>query len=357
MQQWPYAKEPFDTKLFVLRFMKQIYLVVCAALIGAVLLGGGYYLKKVVFGGPVEYEMTTTYFIDYITYNEETGEIYNYTNSATWESWVATDWFVDRAWEYALEAGMVAEKYNIQKSDLAGYFYATMPTDLRIPQATVTTPHEELTVLLNGALQKTFFDFAESRPEMEKITIVDETEPIVADKDVRTLRAVVLGAVLGAFVAGFGLAFALIWDDSVVVPESMAYRYGFSVAGFVGKDAQVLSEETGRNIQYLLRDRKNNGLVTVGKALDAKKLLEIFPKELVKNIAVTGKAETMDEIAFEKLRDSGCVLLLVEAGGCSGKEIEHVLQTMKLQDCEVVGALLCNADCSLIRYYRFGCKK
>ena len=60
MREWPYAKEPFDTKLFVLRFIKKIHWVLIGMLIGAVLVGGGYYIKKVVLGGPVEYEITTT---------------------------------------------------------------------------------------------------------------------------------------------------------------------------------------------------------------------------------------------------------------------------------------------------------
>ena len=353
MQQWSYAKEPFDTKLFVLCFLKRIWLVACAALLGAVLIGGGYYVKKVVLGGPTEYEMTTTYFIDYTTYNEETGEIYNYTNSATWESWVVTDWFVDRAWEYALEGGLVPEKYGMQKGDLTGYCYATMPTDLRIPEATVTTPYEEVTVLLNNALQKTFFDFADSRPEMEKITIVDETEVTVADKDVRTLRAMILGAVIGVFVVGFGLAFAIIWDDSVVIPESLAYRYGIPAAGFVGKGEQALSEETIVNMRHLIAGKKPGGWVAVGKGIDAQELLKLLPEDLSKTATVAVNAGALDAAVYEKLR-SGSVMLLVEAGSCSGKEIEHVLQNLKLQDCAVAGALLCHADSRLIRLHRYG---
>lgn len=355
--QHPYAKEPFDTKLFILRFMKKIWLVLLAALLGAVLIGGGYYLKKVVFGGPTEYEMTTTYFIDYTTFKEETGELYNYTNSATWESWVGTDWFVDRAWEHALEAGLVPETYGVQKSDLSGFFYATMPTDLRMPEATVTTPYEELTLILNTALQQTFFDFAASRPEMEQITIVDETELAVADKDVRTLRAVILGALIGAFVAGFGLALVLIWDDSVVVPESLEYRYGLPVAGVLGKGEQKLSEETITNIKYLFRNKESNGLVAVGKDLSVQTLLEILPENLAQNITIAVLAEVLDENGFERLRATKGILLCIEAEQVSGKEIEHVLQTLKLQDCAVAGALLCGADSRLLHLYRFGHRK
>lgn len=356
MQQRFYAKEPFDTKLFVLLFLKKIWLVVCAAILGAALIGGGYYLKKVVFGGPTEYEMTTTYFIEYTTYNEETGEIYNYTNSATWGSLVLTDWFIDRAWEYALEAGMVPQRFGtgIEKSDLAGYFYATMPTDLRIPEATVTTPYEELTMLLNTALQKTFFEFAEGRSEMEKIAIIDETELAVADKDVRTLRAVILGAVLGGLAAGFGLALWLIWDDTMQIPESLSYRYGLPAAGALAKGDTGLSEEVLLNVKYLLRNKTQNGLVAVGKGIDIQKLMKQLPEGL---FTAGISSETFSEEGFEKLRKAGGVLLLAEAGAAGGKEVEHVLETLKLQEISVVGGLLCNADKKLIACYRLGTGK
>jgi len=354
MQQWPYAKEPFDTKLFVLRFLKKIWVVLCAALVGAVLIGGGYYLKKVTFGGPTEYEITTSYFIEYNTFRGETEEVVNYTNAVTWESWVDMDWFVDRAWEHALEDGLVPEQYGVEKSDLPDYFYATLLSDLRIPYSTVTTPNKELTLLLNGALQKTFVDFAQERTEMTSISIVDETELTVADKDVRTLRAVLLGAVAGAFIAGFILALVLIWDDSIVVPESMAYRYGVQAVGYLAREQQSLSEEALINVKYLFGEAKENGLVAIGKGLDAQRVQKALPKELFQECRF---ADRLTETDFEKLRKAGKLLLLVESGVCSGKEIEQVLQRLKLQDCVVAGALLCNADDKLIRGYHFGNRK
>lgn len=351
MQQWPYAKEPFDTKLFVLRFWKKIWVVVCAALAGAVLIGGGYYLKKVTFGGPTEYEITTSYFIEYNTLRGETQEVYNYTNAVTWESWVDMDWFVDRAWEHALEAGMVPEQYGVEKSDLPDYFYATLLSDLRIPLSTVTTPNEELTLLLNAALQETFVDFADERTEMTSISIVDETELTVADKDVRTLRAALLGAIAGAFTAGFILALALIWDDAPVVPESIAYRYGVPAIGYLARDEQSLSEEASVNLKYLFGNTRENGLVAIGRGIDAHRLQGALPEELFQECRF---ADHLTETDFEMLRKTGKLLLLVEADGCSGQEIEQVLQRLQLQDCTVTGALLCNAEEKLIRRYRFG---
>ena len=67
MRELSFAKEPFDSKLFIICFMKKIGIVFVAMVIGAVLVGSANYLKKVVFGGPAQYEISSTYYIDYFT--------------------------------------------------------------------------------------------------------------------------------------------------------------------------------------------------------------------------------------------------------------------------------------------------
>lgn len=351
MRDWPYAREPFDFKLFVLLFLKKLWIVVCAMFIGTVLIGGGYYLKKVVFGGPTEYEITTTYFVEYNTYNNETGELYSYVNSATWGSLVVTDWFVDRAWEHALEAGLAPEKYDVEKSDLKNFFSATMPSDLRIPTSTVTTPIEELTERLENALQMTFADFAEEQPEIDDIRILDETPVAVSDKDVRTLRACILGALVGLFLAGFAVIFEIIRDDSIFLPETFTYRYGLPMAGFLGKDDMALAEDVLTNIKYLFRDSEKSMIVTIGQGIDAVKLLQILQDE---DFVEVISSMDLDEECYTKLRGANGVLLGVEAGAGNAGEIEHVLHELQVQDISVQGALLCNADTKLIKAYRLG---
>ena len=329
MGEWPYAKEPFDTKLFVLLFVKKIGLIIIAAVVGGLLIGGGYYLKKVTFGGPVQYDITTTYYIEYAHQSEETGELYDYINDATWKSWVVTDWFVDRAWEYALEAGFEPEKYQTEKADLAGYFKADLPSDIRIPTSTVTTPYEEVTKILNQALQKTFVAFEEDHDEMTSIKIIDETPLAEADRDVRLGKAIVLGCVLGAFVAAFLVACTIIWDDTIRLPETFTYRYGIPMAGCKGNGGIMDWDETTKEkLQYLLKGKEPLVLT-------------------VKNFG---------EQSGESLRKAEAILLEVAAGKDRGKAIEYVLHELQVLDCKVDAALLTEADDKLIQVYRFGKK-
>ncbi len=328
MGEWPYAKEPFDTKLFVLLFAKKIGLIIIAALVGGLLIGGGYYLKKVTFGGPVQYDITTTYYIEYAHQSEETGELYDYINDATWKSWVVTDWFVDRAWEYALEAGFEPEKYDMKKADLKEYFKADLPSDIRIPTSTVTTPYEEATRVLNAALQKTFIAFDEDHDEMSFIKVIDETALAEADQDVRLGKAAVLGGVLGAFVAMFVVACSIIWDDTIRIPETFTYRYGVPMAGYKGKGTEDWNEDTKKKLQCLLKERK--------------------PLELT--------VDQVLQINSEELQKAEAIVLLVRAGEDHGKAIEHALHELQVMNCKAEAALLTDADDKLIQIYRFGKK-
>ena len=63
-----YAKEPFDLKLFVLHGLKMVKWILLSAFIGALCIGGGYYLKNVTFGGQIPYVITRKLDVDYILY-------------------------------------------------------------------------------------------------------------------------------------------------------------------------------------------------------------------------------------------------------------------------------------------------
>lgn len=352
MKGCPYAKEPFDTKLFVLLFIKKLWIIAVAMLLGAVCIGGGYYVKKVVLGGPAEYEITTTYYVQYNNYDPITGEMHNYTNNVTWQTWVTSDYFVDRTWEYALEAGMQPEKYGVEKADLKNYFTADLPSDLRIPTSTVKTPYEELTKSLNKALQKMYQEFGKERVEMDSIIITDETPLHVSDKDIRTLRAVILGAVIGGFVAVLFVCFRILWDDSIFIPESFTYRYGVPMAGFMGKKQKELSKEADMNLTYLLgKDTQTIGFF-VGKEPDK----EIQGCLQNAGITMLYGYETVSGEEYKNMREAQKLILLVEAGSQNGKQIEHVLQELQLQNCPVTAAFLYHADAMLIGVYRMGRK-
>ncbi len=347
-----YAKEPFDMKLFVLQLLKKAHVFILVMLLSVVLVGGGRYLDKAVFSGPTEYEITTTYYVEYNSIDPESGELFSYTNDATWREWVDTDWFIDRAWEHALEAGMVPEEFGVQKEDLEGFFAADLPSDIRIPTSTVTTPSEKLTLLMNEALQKTFLDFGIEQREMDEIRITDVTPLSVADKDVRLGRACILGALIGFLIAGFVLSFQIIWEDCVRVPETFTYRHGILMVGYVASKKEKLSKETAINVSYLFQKDEKNALLAIGENKPSEELLKEL-KEYGFSEVVYGE---LDSAKFDVLRGASNVMLLVEAGRTGGRQTEHLLHQLKLQEVAVKAALLYHADEKLLRAY-YGTKK
>ncbi len=343
MQEWKIAEEPFDFKLFMLCFVKKIWIVVCAALAGMILVCGSHYLKRAVLDGPQKYEATTTYYVHYYA-DPATGMINQYINEATWKSTVNMDWFVDRVWSHAMEQGLVPENYAIKKEDLRQYLSATLSSDLRIPATIVTTEDKNLTDLLNEAVKATMQDMVEERTEILKIEILDETKVQEKKPDLRMLRACILGALLGAFAASVVLSFRIIFDDSVMIPETFTYRYGLPMLGAVNKGEKDFSKELSENLAYKFAKQEKD----IAYALECGTVVNTVIPEGFRLM----KKEELPE-GYAKLRESAGVLLLVEAGMRNSKEIEHMLHELSVQDCVVKGALLCGADGRLLKaYYR-----
>ncbi len=347
MRELSFAKEPFDSKLFIICFVKKLGIVFVAMVIGAALVGGANYLKKVVFGGPVQYEITSTYYIDYYT-DPQTGAINSFVNEATWESLIDADWFTERIWHHALELGMMPDNYNVSQADLPGFLSADLLTDVHMPSSMVVTENAELTKVLNESVQMTIFDFADEQPEILGVKVMDETALQEKDRDDRTLRACILGAVLGGFAACVGIALWLIADDSVYVPETFSFRYGIPMLGALEKKETELSEAVKVNLQYIFRDKKSVALYCVDSET---KIPECDWPEKFAGLKATNLEET-----YEKLREAGAVLLLIKAGACNGKEIEHCLHELTIQNIDVQGALLIQVDSALLKWYRMGRK-
>lgn len=341
-----FAKEPFDSKLFVLCFMKKIWIVICAAVVGLVIVGGGNYLKKVVFGGPVKYEIETSYYVNYNT-DLETGQIVTYINEATWESWITMDWFTDRIWSHASELGLQSD--SITRETLPEYVSATLLTDVHIPTTYVTALSPEEAEVLNEAVKRTMTDFAQHQEEMQGVEVIDETSVQEKNRDDRTVRACILGAVLGAFAACVVLAFKIIADDSIRVPETFTYRYGLPMFGALCKGETQFSKETESHLTYQFTKEQQSG-----KWL-ALECGVVFDGKLPQGFEVVSD-ETLPE-SYGQLREAAGVLLLIGAGTHSGKWIEQRLFSLKAQDCPVKGALLCDADAKLLKLYYFGRNK
>lgn len=353
MWEWKYAREPFDMKLLLIRLMQNIWIPIIAALLGAAIIGGGYFLAEDVFGGPDTYEVTSTYYVEYGK-DPETGNDYTYINYASWDNWVKTDYFTENIWNAALEEGLEPEKFGIEKGDLKGFLSADLPSDLRMPTSTVKTKEAELTGILAKAVEKAFVLFGEEQREIDKLRVVDTTEVSLTDKDIRTLRACILGGVLAVFFALTGMLLYFIADDGIYLPQVFSCRYGIPALGTAADNGEgiYLLKGTAENVAYCFRDCKTVAVTAVEEETDLLSVTSLLEKTENKGqqyICIPSILQVPE--AAEKLRETDGVLLLVKAGNGNGKQIEKALYQMKIQDCPVKGVLLTDGDEKLIRLY------
>jgi len=319
MWQCSYAKEPFDVKLFVLRCIQRWKLVLICTIVGAILLGGGYYAKNVMLAGKLPYTVTNKYYVEYAVDPDE-GERYSYFEAYTFNDWMKSDVYVP---------GMVSKlSVPMTAEEFITYYQATLAADLRMPYLTVTYPDPQVALEISDLLTEAMTDFASNQKEIDTITRVDVAGPTLEIRDIRTARAFVLGGVLGAFVSMVGVAIALVVDEKIYVPETFTKRYGIPMVGYVCADGEV-SVDVATNLEYLFRECKEIGEIDAANAL-----------------ALSDVAET--------LRAMDGNLLLIHAGETHGKTIENILDFCNKQDIKVTAALLVDAQDDFIYKYRFG---
>ena len=319
MWQCAYAKEPFDLRLFVLRSIRKWKWILLGIVAGVVLIGGGYYLKNVTFGGRIPYEVTNKFYIEYAV-DPETGDRYSYFEAYTWDDWMKSDTIVP---------GML-EKLSVEMppEEFVTYYEASLPADLRIPYFTVAHPDKELAVEISEILAETMIAFGEAQLQIDSVEWMDMVGPELQFRDIRVARAIVLGAIAGFIVSLFAIAFLGILDERIYVPETFVYRYDIPMLGYVDLEGEV-SAEVEANLTHLFGDLHEIGEIN---AADAEALAD----------------------SYETLRAMDGNLLLVPAGEVTGKNIEYLLNQCKLQNITITAALLVDADSTLINQYRFG---
>lgn len=340
MWEWEYAKEPFDLKLFVYHIVHNLKWILLAAAAGVLLIGGGYYLKNVTLGSRIPYEITNKFYVEYAQDPKDSGQTYTYINGYAWNDWVKSDELVTPI--------LSALSVPMTKEELIDCYEATLPADLRIPYVTVTYVDREVAEEISSLLVEQVLTFGENQREIESIRLIDTVGPALQVRDIRTLRACILGAVVGTFFALLLMGFHLILAESAELPEQLSCRYGIPAAGYVDLQGKV-SEECREQIAYLYAGRQNIGVTAVEASLDLRGVSSLLPQE--KNyVNIPGVLQVPE--SAKALRAQDGVLLLVEADNRNGKAIQTVLQFMKDQDIQVQAFLLVGADRRLIRYYR-----
>lgn len=342
MWEGNYSSETMDYKLFWLRFVKKIWIIVAATVIGALLVGVPYYLINVVYGEGVSYKTVSEFYLDYD--KDDSGKIYDYFNYYTWSEIVDTDEFVGIMYKY------IPNTVVIEDDVLRSYTDATVESDTRYLYTTVITKDADTTMKLKEAMEQAILEFGDIQKELKSVKVV--TSPKIASEtypDVRVFRAFILGTIMGLFAGIVGVSVNIICDSSVCLPNVMEKRYSVKALGCLS------FEESKNNICYALGKCKNAVVLWSDNIPDASgdEAVEYIRNTVCDKCKVDIVAQNIldKDFDFAAVREKDAAVLMVKAGAKNGKRIERVIEELKRQDICLAGAFLYNEDKKLIKHY------
>ncbi len=302
-----------DLKRLFLVTIRKGYLVLLAALTGALIGCACYLMVHVVYAPEREYEAISKLYIDFE--ERSTGEAYQYYNGYTWDDLMKTDPILDVTME------LLPASYD--REQVAASIRADILTDIRLLTITVRTHDPQQTKEILAATQRSLANFAVQMRELEAITVFRTTEPKLVVFELQTGRVAAVCAVLCGIFAIFLLLLYYAMDDSIYLPIDVTLRYGLPVLGFRGYKEQDLED----NLSYRYRD---------------KQMMTISFEDC---LALTKEG-------YEKLRGAGAIVLEVPCGRPIGRKLQAVLEKLALQDCPVDAIILTQSDRKFLdRYY------
>lgn len=392
MRTVKYENEPFDLKLMLLYMGRKIRYILYGIIIGVFAFVGGYYLFTNTFAPAPKYESKAEL---YLTYADDVRLDNVYINDYTWGTLVHTD----KAMDYAIQNMDVA----LDRDFLEEAVTAGLVSDVRFVTLTVTTNDPNLSCDIAEAFTQSIIKFGTEMVDINEITVFTEPKrgKMVVKAD-RTLRMCITGAVIGCLASFVFLWINYLLDDSVIVPEDVKKRYGVTVVGmFTGKDRQKImdkpeyyfgndiSDSTKKRMdwkrqymKYYFRKQVGNckkiALIDLGaknqtefclSALqDLKRLLteeeayRIDHDEMKMEDAVfTSYDFTMDQVdglyddmtVVDRLHNYEGIIVMIRADERNGKMIEHSIDLLRNEGCNVIGAVVYDGDQLLWNQYYF----
>ena len=354
MWEGNYGKEPFDLRLTVLRLAANLRVVLVLTIAGTLLFGGGYYVKNVLLNDEKQYSVTYIYRVEYAVEEEkDIGTVY--INEMSWNTYLHSQEFLDAVMVRLQDSSVFAEGTAlITKEEVSESLTAYLASDLRVPSATVVTDSEEKSLFISEAVEQVMTrDFPEGIREISDIRVIDA--PQTASEvipDVRPVRAFALSGILSCFFTVIILLLKETGDDNIWLPATIGKRYGVKVAGTI--ESPQLSE----NLHYFYEGKKKVAVCTVQSRIDPAEVLTALRRkdavDMTEWFAVPSPVLCPESCRV--LREAEGILLAVQAGAHAGKQLEHCMEYLGRQDCNITSVMLWDADEKLIKTYYCGKK-
>ena len=386
----PYSKEPVDFRLMVLVSIRRIRFIIYGICLGALIFGGGYYAARNIFSGRPEYRAEAKVYLQYID-NVEIENIY--INKQTWEDLVYNDIIAEYA---ADEIGRSLEMEEVKEK-----VSATLLTDTRIVVVTGQSTSQAEAKLLANKYASAICRFAPELKEIEDARIISNANHAekVGFED-RTWAMSASGAIFGGIVSAIWLFLYFIWDTSIYIPSTTELRYGIPTLGLTTDQMRKFSIKKDDNYEFEKpRENKKTEFYRLWLQVNFLKITKGLKKiaivdtsltddshyviNLIHSILKEQRNKEISDIECGKLKKEDAyfsspeyeivapgsvnndptiaataakceaTIVLIKSGDHNGKMIERALDLLRLQEANVVGAILYDVNSSLIKSYVF----
>ena len=331
------GREPLDYRLIWLRFLRKLWILPIAILVGTMSVGGIYYYSRTAARGGRTYQAESVFYIDFAENSQ--GEEYDYYNYFTWGEVIHTDFFLDYVYEQM--------KGEYSHEELASYITATVDSDVRYLYVRCNTHFPELSVKLASVMESIVPQFAEIRDEFDTIEVVKKGDEAKDSSKIRLSNACFLGACLGLAAAVLSILTVLILDTGIYLPATIEKRYHVVCLG-----APFLPE-FAPNWQLYLKDALKAALVCVDEGDFSEGLSIAGVNTMAKPEVILCQNPVEHSEELEKIRNCDRTILCLRAGCRNHEVFTRLLEQLGRQGIPVTAAILISADEKLISaYYR-----
>ena len=382
-----YTDESLNLRSFYLRFLKKIWILPVAALIGAIIAGGIYYLVTVTFGPERRYEAQARFYLTYsddaYIRNAEGERVLDWYNGATWTNFIFNDH------DFLLELVKTMEEEGVDISqermkvleaaggpDISNQLQALEEVGVdvikdeskinvkgdiisneRFLLVTINETDKELVEKLTDAFIKSLESYPtyNASKAFESIVCTSKSDVYLEKTDNRIAVAIIFGAILAAFLAFLAILLIDAVDEAIYVPEECEKRYGIRVLGtvFQGNEAcDLLRGELAKLYDKYVADKENIVLISSDAADNA----SFSEKDLesVKKTLGSDYDEKLSKIKAISASDIGAAegaILAVPYGKKNAAMTEHLISQLKKIECPVLGIVFTRADLKFIKRY------
>ena len=316
MREIRYADEGMDMKKLMLRFIGKIWLVLLAAVVGAVIGGAVYTVSHIVPESEREYRAMAKIYLDFAV--DETGEVYQAYNGYTWNDLMKTNPILDKT--------MAHLPGDYTQDEVMAATEAEILSDIRLLTIYITAHEQTRCDAILSATGQALTELGDTAKEFKQIEVIQTTEAALVAADVRTVQAVLVGIVTAVVLILLGMMLYYVLDDRIEVASDWKIVTDVSFIGYA-EAGERLDKEYQDNLAYLQEQTGDISVLTVMQD------------------------DTITPEKWQELCASDGVVVVADYGKVHAAFLTYIIEQLQVRGCRLIGVAISGADEKFLRRY------